>query len=335
MNKKKIIIFKNDRTGDLFTSLNAINKIINKHENDCIEIFLSKLNYKFNFILSKINYRVFNINLSIIEKFIILFHFIRNEVDTAYILTPKNFYYYLPLLFPKTKFYGIIIKAKRNRPANFLIKYLFKYVVIDRINVKKRNSTYNIQEELVDFANNKNCLNFTIKKKFNFILPKNYIFFHYKLSLFKNLLKWDLDKVDQFIDFLSKKHENIVFTSELNNDKVNDHFINKYTTYDFKTRESKNLDKKNIIFLNNLDGENLFYIIKNSIKVISPEGIMTHIGYFSKIKTLALLHFNLKNSEDFKSQIISCKEWFPPDNYEYCVLKKDFEDSVRKLQNRI
>ena len=62
---------------------------------------------------------------------------------------------------------------------------------------------------------------------------------------------------------------------------------------------------------------------------------LRNILYFSKIKTLALLHFNLKNSEDFKSQIISCKEWFPPDNYEYCVLKKDFEDSVRKLQNRI
>ena len=335
MNKKKVIIFKNDRTGDLFTSLNAINKIINKHENDYIEIFLSKLNYKFNFILSRINYRVFNINLSIVEKFIIFFYFIKNDVDTAYILAPKNFYYYLPLLFPKTKFYGITIKAKRNRPANFLIKYLFKYVIIDRINIKKRNSTYNIQEKLIDFENDKNCLNLSIKKNFDFVLPKNYIFFHYKLSLFKNLLKWDLNKIDEFINFLSKKHENIVFTSELNNDKLNNHFINKYTTYDFKTGESKNLDRENIVFLNNLDGENLFYIIRNSKKIISPEGIMTHIGYYCKIRTLALLHFNLESSEDFRSQIISCKEWFPPDNYQYCVLKKNFKDSIRKLQNRI
>ena len=122
MKKKKVIIFKNDRTGDLFTSFKAINKIINKHENDYIEIFLSQLNYKFNFIIKKINYKVFNINLSIVEKITILFYFIKNDVDTAYILTPKNFYYYLPLIFPKTKFYGIIIKAKRNRPPNFLIK---------------------------------------------------------------------------------------------------------------------------------------------------------------------------------------------------------------------
>ncbi len=335
MNKKKVIIFKNDRTGDLFTSFKAINKIINKHENDYIEIFLSKLNYKFNFITSKINYRVFNINLSIAEKIIILFYFIKNDVDTAYILTPKNFYYFLPLIFPKTKFYGIIIKAKRDRPSSFLIKYLFKYVVIDRINIKKRNSTYNIQEKLIDFKNNKNFLNSPIEKKFDFILPKKYIFFHYKLSLFKNLLKWDINKVDQFISFLNTKHENIVFTSELNNDKINNHFINNYSTYDFKSMQSKFLSKNNIIFLNNLDGENLFYIIKHSSKVISPEGIMTHIAYYSKVKTLALLHFNLKNTEDFKSQIISCREWFPPNNYEYCVLKKNFEDSIKKLKKRI
>ena len=335
MKKKKVIIFKNDRTGDLFTSFKAINKIINKHENDYIEIFLSQLNYKFNFIIKKINYKVFNINLSIVEKITILFYFIKNDVDTAYILTPKNFYYYLPLIFPKTKFYGIIIKAQRNRPSNFLIKYLFKYVVIDRINIKKRNSTYNIQEKLIEFKNDKNFLNSPIKKKFDFILPKKYIFFHYKLSLFKNLLKWDLNKVDEFISFLNTKYENIVFTSELNNDNVNNHFINKYSTYDFKTMESRFLGKKNIIFLNNLDGENLFYIIKNSSKVISPEGIMTHIAYYSKIKTLALLHFNLRNTKDFKSQIISCKEWFPPNNYEYCVLKKSFEDSIKKIKKRI
>ena len=30
--KKKVLILKNDRTGDLFVSLKAINRIINKHE---------------------------------------------------------------------------------------------------------------------------------------------------------------------------------------------------------------------------------------------------------------------------------------------------------------
>ena len=50
---------------------------------------------------------------------------------------------------------------------------------------------------------------------------------------------------------------------------------------------------------------------------------------------LSLLHFNLKNREDFISQVISCKEWFPPDNYKYLVLKKDFNKSLNKIKRRI
>ena len=44
---KNIIILKNDRTGDLFVSLDAINKIITKHKNDKLIIFLSTINHKF------------------------------------------------------------------------------------------------------------------------------------------------------------------------------------------------------------------------------------------------------------------------------------------------
>ncbi len=43
MSKRKILILKNDRAGDLFTSLKAINKILNKHRNDKIAIILSKI----------------------------------------------------------------------------------------------------------------------------------------------------------------------------------------------------------------------------------------------------------------------------------------------------
>ena len=46
---KKILILKNDRTGDLLVSLKCINKILNKHINDDITIYLSKINYKFGF----------------------------------------------------------------------------------------------------------------------------------------------------------------------------------------------------------------------------------------------------------------------------------------------
>ena len=35
------------------------------------------------------------------------------------------------------------------------------------------------------------------------------------------------------------------------------------------------------------------------------------------------------------TQIISCKEWFPPNNYKYAVLKKDFYKSIKKIEKRI
>jgi hypothetical protein len=208
-------------------------------------------------------------------------------------------------------------------------------VIIDRIDIKKRNSTLNIQEKLIDFDSNKNYLNSNSKKNFNFNLPDNYIFFHYKHKLFKKLLNWDLNNIDLFLKFLKKKYKNILFTSEIKNESISNYFIKKYDTYDFVTNKSKISDNNGIIFLNELDGEGLFHVIKNSEKAICPEGLMTHIAYFCKVKTLALLHFNLKNNDDFRSQIISCKEWFPPDNFEYCVLKKNFNHSLKKLEKRI
>mgnify|MGYP001416237508 FL=1 len=100
----KVLILKNDRTGDLFVSLNAINKIINKHYNEEMDIFLSDVNHKFSFLFPKINKKIFSMNLSILEKIKIFIYFLLNNVKTVYILTPKNFYYYLPFFSEKQNF---------------------------------------------------------------------------------------------------------------------------------------------------------------------------------------------------------------------------------------
>ena len=94
--KNKVLILKNDRTGDLFVSLNAINRIINKHSNEEILIFLSKVNHKFSFLFPTIKKRIYSMNLRLIEKLKIFIFILLNRIDTIYILTPKNFYYYLP-----------------------------------------------------------------------------------------------------------------------------------------------------------------------------------------------------------------------------------------------
>ena len=201
---KKIIIFKNDRTGDLFVSLEAINKIISKHKKDRLIIFLSNINHKFSFLFPKITKKIIPMNLGLFKKIYLLFYLIINKIDTIYILTPKNFYYYLPFIFRKIKFYAITIKSKKSRPNNFLLKYLENYVVIDRVNLKKRKSSYVIQKELIQLdskdENIKNlCISHSVKHNFEY--PKKYIFFHYKHNLFNGLLNWELNKIVSLLDF--------------------------------------------------------------------------------------------------------------------------------------
>ena len=334
----KIIILKNDRTGDLFTSIKTINLIFNKHKNNKIEIFLSKINYKFGFLFSPKKIIKININLNLFDKFYIIFYLLFNNVESVYILTPKNFYFYIPviLFFKKIKFYGICIDSEKSRPSFFLRKFLHKTIIINRIRISKRESTYNIQQKLVNNINSyTNFINNNHESKLKINIPKKAVFFHYKHKMFNNLMNWDLRKVKKFIEYLSDKKGEIVFSSEINNHKTDTFFLENFNTFDFNNNKFTKINNKKILFLKNIDGIDLYTAIKKCSEIIAPEGIITHIGYHLNKKILSLMHFNLKNRQDFINQIISCKEWFPPNNFNFIVLKKDFEISIRKLNKRI
>ena len=57
----KILILKNDRAGDLFTSLKLISSLISKYS--CIKIYLSELNAGFSFFFIGKKIRVVNFSL--------------------------------------------------------------------------------------------------------------------------------------------------------------------------------------------------------------------------------------------------------------------------------
>ncbi len=335
MSKNKVLILKNDRTGDLFVSLRAINKILSKHLNEDINIFLSNINHKFSFLFPQLKKKKISMKLSILEKLNIFFYLLFNNVKTVYILTPKNFYYYLPFFFRNIRFYAITIKSYKSRPNDFLKKYLYKFVEIDRLQIKKRKSSYLVQENLIEAYKDEFLLNNDHKLSHNFTYPKKYIFFHYKKNLFEKLLGWKISDIIIFLEFLNKKFDNIIFSSELDDKNINKYFSEKFNTYDFTNNKKNFINDTNIFFLKDIDGYDLFDAVNKSSKVISPEGIITHMGYYLKKPILALMHFNLKNRQDFINQIISCKEWFPPNNYDFIVLKKDFKKSLKKLDKRI
>ena len=64
--KKNILILKNDRAGDLISSLRLIYKL--KNSNTTINIYLSEYNYNFKFLLKDLNIKKINNNLKIIDK---------------------------------------------------------------------------------------------------------------------------------------------------------------------------------------------------------------------------------------------------------------------------
>ena len=55
MLEKKILVLKNDMSGDLFISLKAIYNIIDLHQKDEIHLFLSYKNKPFSYLFKKTN----------------------------------------------------------------------------------------------------------------------------------------------------------------------------------------------------------------------------------------------------------------------------------------
>ena len=144
----KVLVLKNDRAGDLFTSLKLIATLIRDKKK--VTIYLSNLNYAFSFFFKKANIKRLNYNLSIINKFKIFLDILINQYEEIYILTPKNFYFYLPFFFRKIKFYGIVYDGiKRKRPNVFLRKFLFKFRIVSRKKINKY-SYRELQEQLIE-----------------------------------------------------------------------------------------------------------------------------------------------------------------------------------------
>ena len=152
MNKKKILILKNDRAGDLFTSLKLISSLI--VNNALIKIYLSELNVGFSFFFKSLKISKINYKLSLLNKFTVFFDILINRYDEIYILSPKSFYFILPFIFRKIKFFAIVYDGKKRlRPNFFLRKFLFKYKVVSRkkINLK---SYRDLQLELLSNDHN-------------------------------------------------------------------------------------------------------------------------------------------------------------------------------------
>lgn len=333
---KKILIFKNDRGGDLLNSIQSISSLLN-NKND-ITIFLSNYNYSFSFLFKNANVKKINYNLNLFDKIYLIFFIIFNKFDEIYILTPKNFFFFLPFFFRNIKFYGITIKGnKRDRPIFFLKQFLHKSVTIYR-NKKNIIPSSNLQFELIDkkISIDISCKNLSQPKLDDYLLnnlPKNFILVQFK-EIFFSKINLVNDDFLFLLNQLSNKFNNIVLFSDLEKTNFNNFFIKKldYINCDEKKIYFKSL-KPNLIYLHNINIENLFSLVKLAENILCPHGLLSHMAKFYNKKSLSLFNFEINNKSDLLHQKIAFSEWYQGKDLKFTMLNKSRDKTVRKILN--
>ena len=338
--KKYVIILKNDAVGDLTQSLHAINNIIKNNKDQKVIIYLSERSEKFSFLINdnNVEFKKLNYDLTFLEKIKLFLFILNNKISKVYILTPKSFYFLLPVIFNKIKFYGLCINGPNNykRPIKFLRKYLFKYVINDRAAVFKRDSIIQIQSELTkdidqidhDFKFNINNEISDVLKKY---LPKDYIYFHVKKTT-TDRLGWGIDDLNYLFNELLKHYEFVIFTKDIERDSNSDLFKLRFNVLDFSTKEFTK-KKNNIIFFHNVQGEDLFNTIIHSSKILAFHGMMTNLGSLKKKLITDLWYFNINNSEDYRNYRNAFYEFKPVySGYDFIIPKKDIKKTLKKIK---
>ena len=341
------VVLKNDAVGDLVYSLKAINNIISSSKK--VTIFLSKLSEKYSFLVNnpKVEIKILNYDLNLIEKIKLIFFLTKNDINNVYILAPKNFYYYLPIVFKKIKFYAICINNINNyrRPSLLLRKFLFKYKINDREKIFKRDSIYSIQEKLTSVNNINFNFEFAVnvKKKDDLIkyLPKKYIYFQYKKKIC-DPLGWKLKELQILFSEFCNYYENVVFTRDIagwdklrgeKNNKVNNlTFEDSFNFYDFKLKKFID-NKSNVLLIDNIGGEDLFNLIKYSNKVVAWHGQMTSLGFILKKNVLDLWYVNINTWEDYRKYRNAFYEFKPKnENYDFTIANRNVRKTIRKMK---
>ena len=338
----KILILKNDRAGDLFTSLKLISSLVGNF--DSTKIYLSELNSSFSFFFKKYNVKRINFNLSIFDKIIVLFDILVNKYEKIYIISPKSFFFLLPVIFRKTKFYAIVYDGKkRDRPNKFLRNFIYKYKIVSRRKINEY-SYRQLQEQLIDekIILDENFYNLNIPKanpNINKLISGKYIFFQFRYKFFEEL-EWSKKSIIRFLNFLKTKHENVLFCSDIEDtnksNKFKSFFLENFSHIDLNNNSKYvNENIKNIFYLKELNAIDMFHIIKKSSICLAKEGIVSHICFFHKVKCHNLFNFTINKTADIYHQKISYSEWCKDMNFSFSFLNKDINKTIHKLKNQI
>ncbi len=131
---------------------------------------------------------------------------------------------------------------------------------------------------------------------------------------------------------ISKYSANVVITKDIGVDENSKILKENFNSFDFKTNNYLNKNKK-IIFFDNINGKDIYNVITLSKKIIAFHGMMTSLGAINKKKILDLYHCNIKNWNDYRNYRNSFYEFKPSYNgYNFIIPNKDIKKSLRKMK---
>ena len=335
---KNVVILKNDATGDLVHSMEAIYNIIKNKDVQNVTIFISRMSKKFAFLIndSKVKIKILNYDLSFLEKIRLLYFFFINKFEDVYILAPKNFYYLLPIIFFKTKFHAICINNINNyrRPSNFLRKFLYNYKVNDRSTIFKRDSSALLQMKLTStksITKKEIKIEPSVSENLKKYLPKDYFYFHLRKKRLDEL-GWGISELSLLFNEFLKYSKNVVLTKDIELDENTKILKDNFNSFDFKSLSYINKSKK-IIFLDNIDGEDLYNVIRLSKKVIAFHGMIPSLASINKVSVLELFHCNIKNWNDYRNYRNAFYEFKPNyKNHSFIIPNRNIKKSIKKMK---
>ena len=322
---EEIIIFKNDKIGDLLHAYNAIQDIISKNLDKKVLIFLSHYNFdmKFLFKSNNVDFKIITEKINVKDKFKLFFFFLKRNIKEVYIFKPSNFLFYLPLIFylKKIKFFGICVdNIKYKRPALFLRNFLTKIAINNRGSKKIRKSINELYMSLLD---NSSKSKFGINEKYTSEIKDNdYILVHFNKYKFSKL-NLGLSDLNILIDKLKKLGKKIVLTNDLNDNFTNNLLLEKY-----------NNNESLVKYYPNIKAESLFKMIGNAKIVISFHGTITTMAAIQKTKVIDLFNCEINSINDFYKYKNAFHEFVPKlKSYEFMIPKKNFSITIKRIEN--
>ena len=162
-------------------------------------------------------------------------------------------------------------------------------------------------------------------------LPNNYIYFHAKRKILKEL-DWNIDDLKQLFKEFLKYSDTVVLTKDIEIDENTKIFKENFNSFDFKSLKFINKSEK-VIFFDNIDGKDLYNVILNSKQVIAFHGMMTNVGSINKKKVLDLFHCKIRNWNDYRNYRNSFYEFKPKYNgYDFTIPSKNINKTIKKIR---